>query len=94
VPRDGRSWRVLATRSSAWLEWRELVRSCADADIVVSDRWLPRGCAPKWLKLDRKFLEHTGGVAVYLSAKPRVETVAERVGRHPWASSEVEPDLR
>ena len=84
VRRDGRGWRVLATRSSAWLEWDDLVRYCSTADIAVSDRWLPRGCTPRWLTLDRKTLERTGGVAIYLSGEPRVETVADRVGRHPW----------
>jgi competence protein ComEC len=88
-----RSWRVFATRSSAWLEWKDLVRSCAEADIAVSDRWLPRGCAPKWLKLDRKSLERTGGVAIYLGSSPRVETVAERVGDHPWAPKRSGPAL-
>jgi competence protein ComEC len=87
VRSDGRSWRVLATRSSAWIEWRDLVKACAGADIVVSDRWLPRGCNPKWLKLDRHSLEQTGGVAIYLGANPRVVTVADRVGEHPWATT-------
>jgi competence protein ComEC len=40
---------------------------------------------PKWLKLDRKALERTGGVAIYLGDRARVETVAERLGKHPWA---------
>ena len=66
--------------------WSDLVAACARSDIVVSDRWLPRGCTPRWLKLDRDSLGRTGGVAIYLGARPRVETVAERVGRHPWAS--------
>jgi competence protein ComEC len=82
---DGRSWQLLATRSADWLDWADMVRACARSDIVVSDRWLPRGCTPKWLKLDRKALERTGGVAIYLKGSPRVETVAERVGQHPWA---------
>jgi competence protein ComEC len=85
VRRDGRNWRVLATRSGQSLDWEVLTKACASADIVVSDRWLPRGCTPKWLKLDRKALEATGGLAIYLgSEEPRVATVAERVGRHPW----------
>jgi competence protein ComEC len=78
---------VLATRSSAWLEWDDMVASCARADIAVSDRWLPRGCTPKWLKLDRKALERTGGIAIYLQGKPRVDTVAGEVGLHPWATA-------
>ena len=86
VRRGGRSWRVLATRSGQRIDWQVLTDACASADIVVSDRWLPRGCTPRWLKLDRKALESTGGLAIYLSGlEPRVVTVAERVGRHPWA---------
>lgn len=86
VVRSGRSWRVLSTRSSQRIDWRELVTACAGAEIVVSDRWLPRGCTPNWLKLDRDSLGRTGGVAIYLGARPRVETVAERLGKHPWAA--------
>jgi len=85
--RGGRSWRLLATRSPAWLEWDDLVRACAEADIAVSDRRLPRGCVPRWLTLDRHSLGRTGGIAIYLGDEPRVETVAERVGQHPWARS-------
>ena len=84
VRREGRTWRVLATRSGQRIDWRTLTAACASADIVVSDRWLPRGCTPRWLKLDRKALESTGGVAIYLDGEPRVSTVAERVGKHPW----------
>jgi competence protein ComEC len=85
IARDGRSWRVLATRSSAWLEWRDMVRWCAESDIAISDRWLPKGCSPRWLKLDRDSLGRSGGVAIYLGADPRVETVANELGEHPWA---------
>jgi competence protein ComEC len=84
VAGEGRSWRVLATRSSAWLEYPDLVRSCARADIVISDRWLPSACEPRWLKLDRDSLAGTGGIAIYLEAQPRVVTVAGQVGEHPW----------
>jgi competence protein ComEC len=75
---------VLATRSGQRIDWQALTAACASADIVVSDRWLPRGCNPRWLKLDRKALEATGGVAITLGDRPRVATVGERVGRHPW----------
>jgi competence protein ComEC len=83
----GRNWRVLATRSTAWLDWRDLVEACSAADIVVSDRWLPRGCTPRWLRLDRRSLGRTGGVVIYLDANPRVVTVAEATGQHPWATA-------
>ncbi len=83
MQQGGREYRVLATRTSTRIEWQTLVQACADADIVVSDRWLPRSCKPRWLKLDRKALEGTGGIAIYLDDKPRVETVAERLGIAP-----------
>ncbi len=86
IDRGGRHWQILATRSSQSIERQDLVRACAQADIVVSERWLPRGCTPHWLKLDRTTLGRTGGVAIYLKQAPRVATVAERVGRHPWAA--------
>ena len=87
IARAGRSWRVLATRSGQRLHWADIIQACAAADIVVSDRWLPRACTPNWLKLDRKALESSGGMAIYLGEEPRVETVAERVGDHPWAGT-------
>jgi competence protein ComEC len=85
IRRSGGEWRLLATRTSTRIDWPVLVTACAAADIAVSDRRLPRGCNPRWLKLDRQELAHTGGVAIYFGAKPRVETVAARLGRHPWA---------
>jgi competence protein ComEC len=85
VQRDGREYRLLATRSTTRIDWQSLVQACAQADIAVSDRWLPRSCSPRWLKLDRKALEQTGGVALYLDGKPRVETVSEQLAGHPWA---------
>jgi competence protein ComEC len=88
VRSDGHDWSILATRSTAWLEWRDLVKACADADIAVSDRWLPRGCTPRWLRLDRDSLGRTGGLAIYLGSRPRVVTVAEIVGEHPWATGQ------
>ena len=86
LERGGRRWQILATRSTQSIEWRTLVRACAEADIVVSSRWLPRGCTPSWLRLDRELLARTGGVAIYLDRQPRVTTVAGRIGKHPWAA--------
>jgi competence protein ComEC len=85
VASGGRAWRLLAIRSRNRIDWTELTRACADADIVVADRRLPRGCTPHWLKLDREALEDTGGVAIYLGDDPRISTVANRIGNHPWA---------
>lgn len=85
IRRGGSEWRLLATRTSARIPWTDITRSCAAADIVVSDRWLPRGCTPRWLKLDRAALERSGGVVIQLGDRPHLATVAERVGHHPWA---------
>ncbi len=82
--KEDREWRVLATRSATRIGWKEFTSACAAADIVVSDRRLPRGCTPRWLKLDRETLGRTGGLAIYLGGQPRVDSVAERVGAHPW----------
>ncbi len=79
-------WQLLATRSAYRIRWSVMTDACASADIVVSDRRLPKGCQPRWLKLDSQELAQTGGVAIYLGPHPRVDSVAERVGAHPWAS--------
>jgi len=78
----GRRWTILATRSGYSVPWAELIAACARADIAVSDRRLPMGCRPRWLKLDRTMLARTGGVAVSL-ARGTVVTVKGN-GRHPW----------
>ena len=78
-------WSLLATRSATRIDWNTIIRACAAADVVVSDRRLPRGCVPRWLKLDREALSRTGGLAIYLGSEPRIDTVVERVGAHPWA---------
>ncbi len=85
IDRDGRRWRILATRTPHFVRWDQMIRACAEADIVVADRALPRGCNPRWLRADHFFLHRTGGLALTLGSTPRVATVAERVGRHPWA---------
>ena len=77
-------WRLLATRTATHMDWKTLTGACATADIMVSDRWLPRGCTPRWLKLDKDTLSRTGGMAIYLGASPRIETVAQHVEEHPW----------
>ena len=86
VRKETADWRILATRSATRIDWATITTACARADIVVSDRRLPRGCAPRWLKLDAAALRQTGGVAIYLGARPWVDSVADRVGSHPWAA--------
>ncbi|MET0270286.1 MAG: ComEC/Rec2 family competence protein [Sphingomonas sp.] len=85
IMRAGRRWRILATRSPYIVDVGEMARACAAADIVVSDRRLPRDCRPRWLKADRALLAETGGIAIAL-AVGRVETVADTARGHPWSS--------
>jgi competence protein ComEC len=89
VTRGGRTFRILATRTRHFVRWDQMVAACAAADIVVSDRALPRACTPRWLRADRFALRRTGGLAVTLGGHPRVATVAGQVGRHPWAQGPV-----
>ena len=65
-----------------YLDIADMARVCREADIVVSERRLPRTCNPRWLKLDRWTLRDTGGVAISF-AGPRVTTV-RRGTDHPW----------
>ena len=84
IEHGSKRWRLLATRSRNFLDWRSFIRACADSDIVVSDRRLPDDCRPRWLKLDRPALERTGGLAIYLGEDPWVASVGAKVGEHPW----------
>jgi competence protein ComEC len=83
VKSGARRWRVAATRSSYVVPWEAMAALCRSADIVVSDRRLPRGCTPRWMKLDREVLARTGGVAVTFSNE-HVATVNGPADHHPW----------
>ena len=78
----GRRWRILATRSAYRLETPDLVAACEAADIAISERWLPRACRPRWLKLDKPMLAKTGGVTITLGRG--IVTVRDPADRHPW----------
>lgn len=81
--RGGRTWRIAATRSPYRLSRAAFAETCRVADIVVSDRRLPRSCAPRWLKLDKSLLSKTGGLAISL-ASPQIESVLAPGDDHPW----------
>ncbi|WP_380879881.1 ComEC/Rec2 family competence protein [Sphingomonas sp. DBB INV C78] len=83
IERGGRNWTLLATRSPYLVDIEAMNRSCASADIVISDRRLPRTCRPRWLKADRLFLATTGGLAINLGSG-RVRTVEEARRGKPW----------
>jgi competence protein ComEC len=62
-----------------------MIAACAAADIVVSDRNLPAGCRPRWLKADRAFLAEHGGLAFTLGRNASLTTVRDQVGARPWS---------
>jgi competence protein ComEC len=78
-----RTWRILATRSGYMVPAGELIALCRDADVVVSERRLPRGCTPRWLRLDRPMLAQTGGLAIRFDP-PDARRVRASGDRHPW----------
>jgi competence protein ComEC len=82
--RQGRAWRILATRSAYLTPIGKINEACSAADLVISDRRLPRTCRPRWLKLDRPMLAHTGGVAVRFGVKPSVLITKKTGDEHPW----------
>ncbi len=84
IVREGRAWSILMSRSRNIVGERALAAACERADIVVSDRWLPRSCAPRWLRADARLLTETGGLAIVLDEKPKVRSVAEMQGSHGW----------
>lgn len=81
----GRNWRLLFTRSDVLIARHDFVRDCATADIVVSDRGLPRWCRPRWMKIDRRLLARTGGLSIGLD-QGEVRTVHQPGDAHPWIS--------
>lgn len=83
LARESRQWRLLLTRNKAMIEERQLAAACKHADIVIADRWLPRSCRPAWLKADRRYLERSGGLALYLDAE-HISSVAAGQGQHGW----------
>ena len=83
IARGGRDWVLLLGRNRTQVGERALAAACAEADIVVAERFLPRSCRPRWLKADRRFLERSGGIAIDLAAE-RITTVAAGQGEHGW----------
>ncbi len=82
--RDGKTWLVGATRSQHFVAWKELIALCPRLDIIVSERALPPRCQPKWIKADRTLLRSSGGLAITLGPKPKVETSKGGRDDHPW----------
>ncbi|MGB3165597.1 MAG: ComEC/Rec2 family competence protein, partial [Alteraurantiacibacter sp.] len=83
LDRGGRRWHILMSRSRDVVEERALAAACERSDIVVSDRWLPRSCEPRWLKADGRMLSESGGVSLVL-ADQSIRRVAASEGDHGW----------
>ncbi len=83
LKRGGRDWVILLGRSRAQVEERALAAACAEADIVIAERYLPRSCRPRWIKADRRMLDRSGGLAIDL-ANQKVIAVADSQGQHGW----------
>jgi competence protein ComEC len=82
--RGGRDWQLLMSRSRYLAEAQVLAAACARADIVISERWLPRSCQPRLLKADGRMLSRTGGLSIVLGEPLRIDTVASGQGDHGW----------
>jgi competence protein ComEC len=78
-----RAWQIAATRSAYRLPWEQLISTCRAADIIVSDRRLPKTCTARWFKVDPDLLRRTGGLAINL-ASATVRRVKQSGDRHPW----------
>jgi competence protein ComEC len=91
LDRGGRDWVLLLGRNRAQVEERALAAACAEADIVVAARFLPRSCRPRWLKADRRLLERSGGLAIDLE-RERVVSVADSQGSHGWWRGTAAPE--
>ena len=83
---DKTKWTVLASRTASKVPSMEMAAACKRVDIVVSDRWLPQSCRPRWIKADRNLLDQSGGLAFYL-AERRVATANEANRNMPWVEA-------
>lgn len=72
------------SRSDYLVDAAVLAAACARADVVISDRWLPRSCIPRVLKADGRMLAQTGGLSIILGQPLRIATVASGQGDHGW----------
>ncbi|WP_397590864.1 hypothetical protein [Sphingorhabdus sp.] len=88
VASEKRSWTVLATQTANQVPAMEMAAACKRVDIVVSDRWLPQSCRPKWIKADRRLLEQSGGLAFYLN-EPLIIGANDGTLHMPWVQARV-----
>ncbi len=75
---------ILVAHGRDRMEAEDMAAACAAADVVISERWLPRSCRARWLTIDRDSLAETGGLLFYLGATPRVVAAHRVRDDHPW----------
>ncbi len=75
---------ILASRGRDRIEGADMAAACAAADVVISDRWLPRECVGRWMTIDRDSLAETGGLALYLGDRPYAVSALRAGDEHPW----------
>lgn len=83
LERGASDWVLLIGRGRDRVDLAPLAAACREADIVISERYLPRSCRPRWLKADRRYLERSGGLAIDLADR-RIAAVADGQGEHGW----------
>src|SRR3546814_13530673 len=74
---------ILAQRGRDRIEGAAMAPACAAADVVISERWLPRECVARWLTIDRDTLAESGGLAPYLGAPPHAVAARRPGDEHP-----------
>lgn len=91
--RGSREWSIMATRTAYAIPELEMAAACRRADIVVSDRWLPVSCQPKWIKADRGMLAESGGLAFFFPSGT-VVSVNDENAHYPWVkAARTEPPI-
>ena len=75
---------ILASHGRDRIEGADMAAACAAADVVISDRWLPRECTARWMTIDRDSLAETGGLALYLGDAPSAVAALRAGDEHPW----------
>lgn len=93
IERGQRRWSVLATRTQYQVPQMEMAAACKRVDIIVSDRWLPSSCRPRWIKADRNMLEQSGGLAFYLTDEKLVSVNGDNA-HMPWVKAAREAKAR
>ncbi|MBS0482313.1 MAG: ComEC/Rec2 family competence protein [Proteobacteria bacterium] len=83
LDRGGRTWTMLIARGNDAVAERELAAACERVDVVISPRFLPYSCRPRWLKADRRMLDRTGGLTLDLT-RGEIQSVSAYEGLHPW----------